>query len=156
VYARRASLPPHPLVATALEMIAGGSLLIIAAAVTGEFGRVHLTEIPASSIAGFLWLVVAGSMLAFTAYGYANTHLPADTVATYAYINPVVAVALGALLGQEPVSPNVILGGSVIVGAVVLIVAGRAVTRRFRRRTLPGPVAVTRPEPAPPTKGSTP
>lgn len=83
-----------------LEMIADGLLLIIAAAVTGEFGRLDLAAISASSIAGFLWLVVAGSMIAFTAYGYANGTLPNDTVATYAYVNPAVAVVLGALLGR--------------------------------------------------------
>nr|WP_289737873.1 EamA family transporter [Streptomyces macrolidinus] len=135
VYARRAPLPSHPLVVASLEMIAGGLLLITAAAVTGEFGRLDLAAISAGSLAGFLWLVVAGSMIAFTAYGYANSTLPNDTVATYAYVNPVVAVALGALLGQEALDPNLLLGGAVIVSAVVLIVGGKAVAQRLGRRT---------------------
>jgi drug/metabolite transporter (DMT)-like permease len=134
VYSRRAALPVHPLVAAALEMIAGGLLLITAGAVTGEIGRLDLAAISARSIAGFLWLVVAGSVIAFTAYGYANTTLPNDTVATYAYVNPVVAVALGALLGHEALSPNLLLGGALIVGAVALIVGGKAVARRIDRR----------------------
>jgi drug/metabolite transporter (DMT)-like permease len=155
VYSRRAPLPSHPLVVASLEMIAGGLLLIIAAAVTGEFGRLDLAAISASSIAGFLWLVVAGSMIAFTAYGYANATLPNDTVATYAYVNPVVAVVLGALLGQEALSPNLLLGGAVIVSAVVLIVGGKAVAQRIHRRA-PLPNGSTRPAAEPPLpKGST-
>jgi drug/metabolite transporter (DMT)-like permease len=135
VYARRAPLPPHPLVAAAVEMIAGGLLLIAAAAVTGEFGRLDLTAVSAASAAGFLWLTIAGSMIAFTAYGYANATLPNDVVVTYAYVNPVVAVALGALLGDEKLSPNVLLGGAVIVSAVVIIVGGKAVPWRTARPT---------------------
>jgi drug/metabolite transporter (DMT)-like permease len=155
VYSRRAPLPAHPLVVASLEMITGGLLLIIAAAVTGEFGRLDLAAISAGSIAGFLWLVVAGSMIAFTAYGYANTTLPNDTVATYAYVNPMVAVALGALLGQEALTPNLLLGGAVIVSAVVLIVGGKAVAQRIGRRT-PLPTGSTRPSAEPPlSKGST-
>ncbi|MEV0261011.1 EamA family transporter [Streptomyces sp. NPDC050617] len=135
VYARRAPLPSHPLVVTSLEMIAGGLLLIIAAAVTGEFGRFDPAAVAGGSIAGLLWLIVGGSMIAFTAYGYANTTLPNDTMATYAYVNPVVAVMLGALLGQDELSPNLLLGGAVIVSAVVLIVGGRVMARRISRRS---------------------
>ncbi|MGP4021111.1 EamA family transporter [Saccharopolyspora sp. 5N708] len=155
VYARRAPLPSHPLVVTSLEMIAGGVLLIIAAAVTGEFGRLDLAAISAGSIAGFLWLVVAGSMIAFTTYSYANATLPNDTVVTYAYVNPVVAVVLGALLGEETLSPNVLLGGAIIVSAVMLIVGGKAVARRISRR-IPLPNGSPRQAAEPPLpKGST-
>ncbi|MDJ1138062.1 EamA family transporter [Streptomyces iconiensis] len=161
VYARRAPLPSHPLVVASLQMIAGGLLLISAAAVTGEFGRLDLAAVSAGSITGFLWLVIAGSMLAFTAYGYANANLPNDTVATYAYVNPVVAVTLGALLGQETLSPSLLLGGTVIVSAVALIVGGKTLTRRTTRPAPltngpPRPAAVSPPPPPPPPqKGST-
>lgn len=134
VYARSAPLPSHPPIVAALEMIAGGLVLIIAAAVTGEFSRLDLGTLSNGSVAGFLWLVVAGSMVAFTAYGYANTTLPNDTVATYAYVNPVVAVALGALFSNEELSPNLLLGGAVVISAVVLIVGGKAVAQRNARR----------------------
>ncbi|ADD40666.1 EamA family transporter [Stackebrandtia nassauensis] len=134
VYARRAPQPKHPLVVASLQMIAGGVVLILVAAVTGEFGRLELAAISARSIAGFGWLVVAGSMLAFTAYGYANANLPTSTVATYAYVNPVVAVVLGVLLGDESLSANLLLGGGIIVSAVVLIVGGQAAKRREKPR----------------------
>jgi len=132
VYARRAPLPSHPFVTTSLQMIAGGLILIAAGAATGEFSRLDLAAVSGASIAGFAWLVVAGSMLAYTAYGYANKNLPNDTVATYAYVNPVVAVTLGVLAGDEAFGPNLLLGGGVIVLAVILIVAGKALTRRLR------------------------
>ncbi|GAA4672910.1 EamA family transporter [Streptomyces youssoufiensis] len=137
VYARSASLPPHPLVVASLEMVIGGVLLVALAGVKGEFGELELANVSTESIVGFLWLVVAGSMLAFTAYGYANATLPNDTMATYAYVNPVVAVALGTLLGEEELSPNLLLGGAVIVSAVVLIVGGKAITRRIKGRGAP-------------------
>lgn len=134
VYSRHAPLPSHPLVVTALEMLAGGLLLITAGAATGELGRLDLAAISAASVAGFLWLVVAGSMIAFTAYVYANATLPTETVASYAYVNPMIAVTLGALLGREPLSLNLLLGGAVIVSAVVLVV-NKAITQQIRRRT---------------------
>ena len=126
VYSRTAPLPSNPLVVTSLQMLAGGLLLIIAGAATGEFGRLDLRAITANSLIGFFWLVLAGSMLAFSAYVYANANLPNDTVATYAYVNPVVAVILGTLIGQEHITLNLVLGGAVIVSAVALIVGGRA------------------------------
>ncbi|MFG3251990.1 EamA family transporter [Streptomyces sp. NPDC048172] len=135
VQARRVTLPKHPLVVTALEMLVGGVVLIVLGALTGEFARLDLGAVSGRSLVGFLWLVVAGSMLAFTAYVYANATLPNDAVATYAYVNPVVAVALGALIDGEALSVNVLLGGAVIVSAVVLIVGGKALTRRLGRRS---------------------
>lgn len=137
VYARTAVQPAHPLVTASLQMIAGGVLLLIAGAATGEFARLDLAAISPESLAGLAWLIVAGSMLAFTAYGYANAHLPTATVATYAYVNPVVAVGLGVLIGGESLSANVVIGGAVIVSAVVLIVAGRAKRRDPQPRPAP-------------------
>jgi drug/metabolite transporter (DMT)-like permease len=133
VYARRAPLPSDPLFATSLEMLAAGVMLIVAGTATGELRRFDLAAISTGSLVGFLWLVVAGSMLAFNAYIYANATLPNDTVATYAYVNPVVAVALGSLLGREPLSLNLLFGGGVIVSAVVIIMASRS--RAVRRRS---------------------
>jgi drug/metabolite transporter (DMT)-like permease len=133
VYARRAPLPAHPLVSTALEMIAGGVLLIVIGSAAGELGRLDLAAVSTSSLLGLLWLVFAGSMVAFSAYVYANVNLPNDLVATYAYVNPVVAVVLGALFGGESVGLNLLLGGAIIVSSVVVIVSGHALRRRAER-----------------------
>ncbi|KUJ69412.1 hypothetical protein ACZ90_10960 [Streptomyces albus subsp. albus] len=129
VYARNAPLPSHPWVAASVEMIAAGVMLLLIGAVRGEPGRLDPAAVSGSSLAGLAWLVFAGSILAFTAYMYANSTLPNDTVATYAYVNPVIAVLLGVTLGGEAIGTHVYLGGAVIVGAVALIVTGRAKDR---------------------------
>jgi drug/metabolite transporter (DMT)-like permease len=110
----------NPLV-PALEMIAGGALLCVAGAASGEFHALHLGSITASSAAGYVWLVLMGSMVAYTAYGYAVRTLPTNVVSTYAYVNPIVAVTLGAIILHEAITLNVLLGGATIVIAVVLI-----------------------------------
>jgi drug/metabolite transporter (DMT)-like permease len=133
VYARMAPLPRDPLVTTSLEMIAGGLLLLIAGWASGELSGFDLRAVSAGSLIGLIWLIVPGSMVAFTAYVYANASLPNDTVATYAYVNPVVAVTLGVLAGDQPVSTNLLLGGAIIVSSVLITVSGR-------RRSAPVPV----------------
>ncbi|WP_406288620.1 EamA family transporter [Embleya sp. NBC_00896] len=149
VYARGAPLPRHPLLTTSIEMIAAGVVLLVIATVRGEPGRVVVADISTASWLGLTWLILAGSMVAFSAYVYANATLPNDTVATYAYVNPVIAVLLGALIGRESIGPNVYLGGAVIVVSVVLIVGGR-----FRKRpAAPAPVPPD-PKSAPGERGS--
>jgi drug/metabolite transporter (DMT)-like permease len=125
VYGRTAPLPRHPLVVTSLEMISGGVLLLIAGTATGELKGFNVHAVSGSSLAGLIWLIIPGSMLAFSAYVYANASLPNDTVATYAYVNPAVAVALGVVAGDQPVSVNLLIGGAIIIGSVLIIVRGR-------------------------------
>ncbi|NUT49955.1 MAG: EamA family transporter [Saccharothrix sp.] len=135
VYARKAPLPAHPLVSTALEMIAGGVLLLLVGVAAGEVSRLDLAAVSTKSSVGLLWLILAGAVVGFSSYIYANATLPGDIVATYAYVNPVVAVALGVLLGDEAVGPNLLVGGGLIVGAVVAVVSGHALVIAFHRRT---------------------
>ena len=92
VFARRVPLPSHPIVVVSLEMMAGGLLMLVGAAATGEFGRFDAGAISTASLLGWLWLIGPGAMVGFTAYIYANSRLPNDVVATYAYVNPVIAV----------------------------------------------------------------
>lgn len=127
VYARGASMPANLAVMTALEMLAGGVLLYVFGAIRGEFGSLRFADVSTSSLVGLIWLIFAGSIVAFTAYVYANSTLPTDLVATYAYVNPIVAVVIGALLGQEALHLNVLVGGAIIIGSVALIVtSGRS------------------------------
>lgn len=118
---------PHPL-RSSLEMTIAGALLCTIGLLSGE--RVPLHAAP-SALAGWAWLVVMGSMVAYSAYGYAVRTLPTNVVATYAYVNPIVAVTLGALLLHEPLTLNVAIGGGAIVLAVIAIMLGNrsAVTR---------------------------
>jgi drug/metabolite transporter (DMT)-like permease len=89
----------------------------------GEGGQVDVGAFSWESVVAFVYLVIAGSLIAFTAYAWLLKHAPISQVATYAYVNPVVAVALGALILAEPVTPRVLLGGAVIVVGVALVVS---------------------------------
>lgn len=121
----RAVLPRQPLVATGAQMLAGGVVLTVMAALTGEFGRFSPADVSTASIAALVYLTVVGSVLAFTAYGWLLRVAPLPLIATYAYVNPVVAVFLGALVLREPIELRTVVAGAVIVGAVALIVTAR-------------------------------
>jgi drug/metabolite transporter (DMT)-like permease len=122
----RAELPPDPLVNTGGQMVTGGLVLMGMAAVTGEFGRFDPAAVSAASVAAFLYLAIIGSLVAFTAYGWLLRVAPLPLVATYAYVNPVVAVILGAIVLQEPIDGRVLLAGATIIAAVALIVTTRS------------------------------
>lgn len=130
VYARRhADLRTNPII-PALEMFTGGIILTIMGALTGEFAHLNIHAITGASIGGFLWLIGPGALVGYTAYNYAVRKLPTHIVATYGYVNPIVAVALGAWLLREPITLNVILGGASIVLAVVAILKSPAKAKR--------------------------
>jgi drug/metabolite transporter (DMT)-like permease len=163
--ARRADLPKRPITASALQMLFGGGFLLLEGLLTGEPARFHPESISFASFAGLAYLTVFGSMLAFTVYGWLLRHAPISLVSTYAYVNPVVAVALGTIFLHEPISARTLIASAVIVGAVALIVTARgrqsraaassgsasdSPARTVRPPTLPGmPTAVSR-VPAPP------
>jgi drug/metabolite transporter (DMT)-like permease len=122
LYSRRAPQPARPLLAAGMQMLAGGLVLIVVAAVTGEFGEVHPAQISLESWLGLVYLVFAGSLLAFTAYMWLLRNAPTALVGTYAYVNPFVAVLLGTLILGEPLGWRTVVGGGVVVAAVALIV----------------------------------
>lgn len=108
----------------AFEMIAGGILCSIVAVVIGEFGHFRVQSVTSASLWGLAWLVTGGAMLGYSAFAYAVRTLPTATVATYGYVNPVVAVILGALVLREPLTWNVLGGGAAVVVSVALILFG--------------------------------
>ena len=122
IMARRGTLPSSPALASGMEMLMGGAALLILSAVTGEFSGLQLSQVSTRSWLALAYLVVIGSIVAFSAYGIAVRTLPTATVATYAYVNPVIAVLLGALILGENLTTMMIVGGVLIVGAVVLVV----------------------------------
>ena len=113
----------HPFTA-ALEMTMGGFFSLAVGLALGEAAHFTLATITAQSLWGMLWLITAGAMLGYTAYAYVVRTLPAPTVATYAYVNPIVAVILGVLILREPVTWHIVAGGAAIVASVVLILLG--------------------------------
>jgi drug/metabolite transporter (DMT)-like permease len=122
IMARRVTIPSSAALASGMELLAGGAALLVLSATTGEFSSVHLSAVSARSWLALGYLIVFGSIVAFSAYGIAVRDLPTATVATYAYVNPVIAVLLGALILNERLTPATIAGGVLIVGAVVLVV----------------------------------
>jgi drug/metabolite transporter (DMT)-like permease len=125
VWSRRAPLPRRPLVGAGIEMLAGGAVLAVAAVVGGELGRIDPGAVSAASLAAVAYLVVFGSLVAFTAYAWLLRNVRTSVASTYAYVNPVVAVALGWAFGGEPVSARTLLAGAVILAGVALIVTAR-------------------------------
>ena len=122
IMARRATIPSSAALASGMELLAGGAALLVLSASTGEFSSLHLSAVSTRSWLALGYLIVFGSIVAFSAYGIAVRALPTATVATYAYVNPVIAVLLGALILNERLTPATIAGGVLIVGAVVLVV----------------------------------
>jgi drug/metabolite transporter (DMT)-like permease len=102
-------------------------MLLAAAGVTGEFHATHWASISSRSLWGLAYLIVFGSIVAFTAYTWLLQRCPPALVATHTYANPVVAVFLGWLLASEPLSLRVVLASVAILGAIVLIRKGERV-----------------------------
>jgi drug/metabolite transporter (DMT)-like permease len=125
VYARHAPLPNSGLLFTGMEQLAGGAILLVAGLLVGEPASVHASAISLASVLALGYLVVFGSLIAFSSYNWLLAHAPVSTVATYAYVNPVVAVALGALLLSEPITVRTLVASGLIIGAVVAMVSGR-------------------------------
>ena len=122
IMAGRVTLPSSPALASGMQLLCGGVTLLALAAATGEFGSLRLGEVSARSWLALGYLIVAGSVVAFSAYGIAVRTLPTATVATYAYVNPVIAVLLGTLILNERLTAAMLAGGALIVGAVALVV----------------------------------
>jgi drug/metabolite transporter (DMT)-like permease len=118
----RLSMPADPLVSTAWQMVVGGAVLLAGAIADGEPGRLHLADASAKSLLAFLYLIVAGSWVAFTAYAWLLQNVPISKVATYAYVNPLVAVVLGWALLSEQLSAGTLAGAGLIVASVAAIV----------------------------------
>jgi drug/metabolite transporter (DMT)-like permease len=149
IYARRAPLPRSALLGTGMEMVAGGAALILAGTLLGEIGRTDIGAFSTGSIVAIAYLIVFGSIVAFTAYTWLLAHVSVATVATHAYVNPIVAVALGALFLSEPITLRTGIAAVIIIGAVIAMVSGRA---GDAEEPAPSPEAAT-PEPPPEAGG---
>jgi drug/metabolite transporter (DMT)-like permease len=118
VYLKRHPVKVSFSMSAAVQMVIGGVALLLVGAVRGEAGAFHPTLRPMLAVA---YLIVMGSIVGFTAYGYALRHASATVVGTYAYVNPVVAVILGGLLLHEPIGARKIVAMAIILGAVLWI-----------------------------------
>lgn len=130
LYSRKSHLSGHPLLLSALSLISGSLLLLIAGTVAGEGRGFHFAAVSQRSWLALAYLTLFGSVIAFTAYNWLLEHYSPTLVATHTYVNPIVAVLLGWLLAHEAVTLNVVLAGAIVIGAVVLV--DRGMTRLER------------------------
>ena len=107
--------------AAGMQMLAGGGLLLLLALATGDLKHLNLAAASWTSIGAFVYLLVFGSLVGFTAYSFLLNNVTPERAATYGYVNPVVAVLLGWLVAREPLTLRMIVAMTIIVGSVVLI-----------------------------------
>ena len=125
VYARVAPLPRSPALSAAMQMLCAGALLAVAGLAMGEGSRIHLGAISSASLAALAFLIVFGSLVAFTAYAWLLQNASTTLLSTYAYVNPAVAVFLGWAIVGEHVGSKEIAAGVVILSSIALLVFGR-------------------------------
>lgn len=128
LFSRRADLPKSLMQASGMEMLCGGLLLIIAGSVRGEWLTIDLASASWRSTSAFVYLVIFGSLVGFSAYIWLLKHVSAAAVSTYAYVNPMVAVALGWAFAGEPIGLRMLLASALIIAAVVMITLRRQVS----------------------------
>ena len=133
LYSRTAVLPA-PLLATGMQMLAGGALLLATGAATGELAAIDAATVSVRSVLALAYLIVFGSLVGYSSYVWLLRATPPALASTYAFVNPVVAVFLGWLLADERVTPRIVLASLVIVGGVALITVTRAA-----RKPMPAP-----------------
>ena len=121
IYSRSANLPSSSLLATGTEMLIGGLALVAFSGLVGEWRGFEFKTVSNSSWMGLIYLIVFGSMIGFVSYLWLLKNAPVSLVATYAYVNPLGAVFLGAWLADEIINARILIAGAIIIGSVVLI-----------------------------------
>ena len=124
--ARKVPLPPSKVMSSGAQMLAGGVFLTLTAAMLGEFRNFHPGMVSRGAWLALVYLIVAGSIIGFTAYVWLIHHESPTKVGTYAYVNPIVAVVVGYFLGGEALSVRTILGTLFVLLSVVVITTARA------------------------------
>jgi drug/metabolite transporter (DMT)-like permease len=121
IYSKSADIPKSILMSTGAQMLMGSIGLFIVSGLTGELSGWDITAVSSRSIYGVLYLIFIGSLIGFVSYGWLLQNAPISLVATYAYVNPIVAVLLGFWFGNEPLEPRIWLATAIIIGSVIFI-----------------------------------
>ena len=137
IYSRKAKSISEPLLLAGQQMICGGALLALAGLLMGEHRRFDAARISPLSIGAFVYLVIIGALVGYTAYIFLLRHCEPAKVATYAYVNPVVAVILGALFAGETLSARTAVAAGLIIGSVALVIT----VQQTKSKPVPAPVA---------------
>jgi drug/metabolite transporter (DMT)-like permease len=125
LYMRRAPLPKHSGLTTSMQMLGGGVLDLIVGTAVGEWNAVEPSSVSTASLAGLIYLIVFGSLVALSAYTFLMRTVAPVVVGTYAFVNPAIAVLLGVLFAGEELNGLIILAGLTIVGGVAMVMAPR-------------------------------
>jgi drug/metabolite transporter (DMT)-like permease len=137
IYSRKAKSVSPPLLLAGQQMICGGGLLTVAGFLMGEHHSFDPRRISALSLGSFIYLVIIGALVGYTAYIFLLRHCDPAKVATYAYVNPIVAVILGALFAGESLTGRTALAAGLIIGSVALVIT----VQQTRSKPVPAPVA---------------
>jgi drug/metabolite transporter (DMT)-like permease len=121
VLSRRMELPESKVVSATIQMGSGGVMLLIASGLIGEFSRFHLSAVTPSVWFALFYLILGGSIIGFTAYIWLLGHQPVQRVASYAYVNPVIAVAIGYFLAGERLNAHILVGAALILAGVLAV-----------------------------------
>lgn len=135
-YTRRVKLPASKILSAAMQMICGGTLLLVASLAGGEAGRIHLHDLTLRSVISLAYLIVFGSIVAFTVYTWLVSVSSPAMLSTYAYVNPVIAVLLGWALAHEALGLRMAAAAVVIVAGVFLVSTRSKRPVPDRRRTI--------------------
>jgi len=130
LYSRVAKHAASPFLTAAQQMICGGILLLVAGIITGEPPRFHPGSVSLLSLGSFIYLVLIGAVVGYTAYIWLLRHCDPAKVATYAYVNPIVAVLLGTLFAGETVTVRTLIAAALIIGSVALIITAQQLRAR--------------------------
>ena len=130
LYSRVARHAASPFLTAAQQMICGGILLLFVGIVTGELRRLHPSFISISSLLSFVYLVIIGAVVGYTAYIWLLRHCEPAKVATYAYVNPIVAIVLGALFAGETITMRTLIAAGLIIGSVALVITAQQLRAR--------------------------
>ncbi len=130
LYSRRAKHAASPFLTAAQQMLCGGLLLLLAGIMTGEMRSFHPNSTSIVSVASFVYLVIIGAVVGYTAYIWLLRHCDPAKVATYAYVNPIVAVLLGAAFAGETLTMRTLIAAAVIIGSVALVITAQQIRAR--------------------------
>ena len=131
LYSRAAKHAASPFLTAAQQMICGGTLLLLTGALTGEMGRFHPGSVSILSMASFAYLVIIGAVVGYTAYIWLLRHCDPAKVATYAYVNPIVAVLLGAAFAGETLTMRTLIAAALIIGSVAMVITAQQLRARM-------------------------
>ena len=142
LYSKHSAKPASPWMSVAIQMVAGGTGLLLVGLCMGESGAIHASRFSAHSLYALAYLIVFGSWIAFSAYVWLLKHTTPAKLSTYAYVNPVIAVFLGWMFLHEPLNPKTILAAAVILAGVIIITLPSGIIDIFLRRPAIAPSAI--------------